>query len=283
MTGYFSSLKLPDATSEFKESRYVIFGAPFDGTSSYRKGSKLAPNAVRVAYDNLESFDPRYSFDFSEAGICDLGDLQEESTVDEMVESVEMVTGIIRKEAKIPIMLGGEHAVTVGAIRNFKDCGMIIIDAHSDFRDSYHGNRLNHACVTRRSLEVLGPDRIVSIGTRSTSMEEYESDEFRKVRFITSDEVREKGIKSIVSEVRRIVGDRIYFSIDMDGIDPAYAPAVGTPEPYGLKDTDVRFLVNEFSRNTFGFDIVEFSPQFDNGNTAMLAAKIIQDFIGSRK
>ncbi|MCL5437715.1 MAG: agmatinase [Candidatus Thermoplasmatota archaeon] len=279
MTEFFSFLKLPDANSTYGSSRYVIFGVPFDGTSSFRKGSKFAPDAVRIAWDNLESFDFSTGSDISEARICDLGNLKEESAVEFAVDSVETVTRMIKADGRIPIMMGGEHSITVGAIRNFRNCGMIIVDAHSDFRESYHGNKLNHACVTRRALELLGPNRIVSIGTRSVSREEYESEDFKKVRFISAEEVREKGIEYFIEEIRGIVGDRIYFSIDMDGIDPAYAPAVGTPEPYGLKDTDVRHLLKQFSTEVVGFDIVEFSPQYDQGNTAMLAAKLIEDFI----
>lgn len=260
----------------------MVFGAPYDGTSSFRKGSRFAPDSVRLAYDNLESFDPRYGVDYGEAAICDLGDLIELQSVDEMVESVSKVTSHIFSRGKLPIMLGGEHSITVGAVRSAGNCGMIIIDAHSDFRDSYHGSKLNHACVTRRCLELLGPGRIVSIGTRSISREEFESPEFNDVRFIRAEDVRKQGVQKFFAEIRKIAGDRIYFSIDMDGIDPAFAPAVGTPEPYGLSDCDVRDLLREFSKNVIGLDITEFSPQYDNGNTAMLASKLIQDFIGSR-
>ena len=261
----------------------MIFGVPFDGTSSYRRSSRLAPNSIRKAYDNLESFDPFYNINFPDLKICDLGDVTVGEDVQENVDTVETIVSIIKKDEKIPIMLGGEHSLTVGSVRNFRECTMVIIDAHSDFRDGYMGNPLNHACVTRRSLDILGKNRIVSIGTRSVSREEYESGRFNEVRFVFSSDVRKKGIDSIIDDLKSVVSDKIYFSIDMDGIDPAYAPGVGTPEPYGLKDTDVKRLINKFAKSTLGFDIVEMTPLYDNGNTSMLAAKLIQDFVGSRE
>ncbi len=276
-------LTLPDSASEYSDARYVIFGVPFDGTSSYRKGSRLAPNRLREAYDNLESFDPQYGVDFKESGIHDLGDIIPSEDAETNVNLVETMTGYLRKDGKIPIMLGGEHSITVGAVRTYSDCAMVIIDAHSDFRFEYMGNRYNHACVTRRSLEILGKGRIASVGTRSISREEFESPEFSDVRFISSSYVRENGIEKVAKELKEMFpGKMIYFSIDMDGIDPAYAPAVGTPEPYGLTHFDVRELIKSLSSSIVAFDIVEFTPLYDNGNTAMLAAKLIQDFIGSR-
>lgn len=215
--------------------------------------------------------------------ICDLGDLEESENVSYVIDSVETSVSSIRKDNKIPIMLGGEHSITVGAIRSFTDCSLVIIDAHSDFRDEYMGSKYNHACVTRRALDLLGPGKIFSLGTRSVSLEEYRAEEFSNVKFFMADEIRHRGITEVTKELLSLVGDKVYFSIDIDGIDPAYAPAAGTPEPYGILPSDVRYLINNLAKKTVGFDIVEFSPLYDNGNTAMLAAKLIQDFIGSRE
>ncbi len=218
--------------------------------------------------------------------IYDAGNLFESEDVEEVIDSVETAVRYVSADGKVPILLGGgEHSITVGALRNFRDCGMIIVDAHSDFRDSYMGSRFNHACVTRRALELLGPGRIVSVGTRSVSREEFESEEWKDVRFITADEVRERGgIRDVIGgEIRSMGFRRVYFSIDMDGIDPAYAPGVGTPEPFGLTDRDVRELIGAFAGITVAFDIVEITPVYDNGNTSVLAAKFIQEFIGQRE
>ena len=282
LSDFFSFRKIADATFQYENAKYVIFGVPFDGTSSFRRGSRLAPDSIRLAYDNLESYEFSYGIDFTSSRICDLGNISVTENASEVVDSVQTVTQMIFSDGKIPIMLGGEHSVTVGAVRNLKDTSMIIIDAHSDFRDEYMGNPLNHARVTRRALEILGKNKICSIGTRSVSKEERESDLWNDVTFIPASKVKKKGIDRIIKEIDTSA-DRIYFSIDIDGIDPAYAPGAGTPEPYGLMDTDVRSLIDHFSERIIGFDIVEITPVYDNGNTSMLAAKLIQNFIASNE
>jgi len=283
LSSYISLRKIADAHYSYEDSKYVIFGVPFDQTSSFRKGSSLAPDAVRIAYDNLESFDAYYGVDFGEIPICDLGNLSVSEDPEEVVDSVQRITELITGDDKIPIMIGGEHSITGGAIRNFKNSTMIIIDAHSDFRDEYMGSKFNHACITHRAFEVLGEGKIFSFGTRSISREEFEDKDFSKVKFIRAEEILRNGINSAVENAKIPSNSSIYFSIDMDGMDPSYAPAVGTPEPYGIRDTDVRALIRKFSKRIIGFDVLEFSPVYDNGNTAMLAAKLIQDFIGSRE
>ncbi len=282
LKSHFSYSKIADALSDYDDAEYVIFGVPFDNTSSFRRGSRLSPNSIRYAYNNLESYEVNYNVNLLDYNICDLGDLPVYEDVNYVLSDVETVTDMIFHDNKIPIMLGGEHSITVGAIRNLRDVSMVIIDAHSDFRDSYMDNKYNHACVTRRALELLGKNRIISIGTRSTSYEEVTADEYKDVRFISANEVRQSGIDKIIDEVKNKTGDKVYFSIDMDGIDPAYAPGVGTPEPYGLTDVDVRSILNSVSKKIVGYDIVEMTPLYDNGNTSMLAAKLIQDFIASR-
>lgn len=283
LSEFLSLRKIADATSTYSDSKYVIFGVPFDCTSSFRRGSRKAPASVREAYDNLESFDFNYGVSYPEIKVADLGDLTVGEEAEDVVNDVEHIVRMIRSDGKIPVMIGGEHSITVGAVRNFTDSVFVVIDAHSDFRFEYFGNRFNHACVTRRALEILGPGRCVSIGTRSVSREEYNSREWKDVRFITAREIQKAGIGIALEQIRSMKPKSIYFSIDMDGIDPSYAPGVGTPEPYGLKDTDVRELINELAPIIGGFDIVEMTPVYDNGNTSMLAAKLIQDFIGSRE
>lgn len=283
LTDLFYLPRLPDAHSSYSESRYVIFGVPFDNTSSYRRGSRLAPDSIRHAYDNLESFDPWYGVNFPDIPICDLGNLQVGEDAEEVIDTVQQVGSRLYKDGKIPVMLGGEHSLTSGMVRNLPDAYMVIIDAHSDFRDTYMGSKFNHACVTRRCLEILGKDRIFSVGTRSTSMEETESGLMDQVSFYSSRYVQKNGIEAVLDEIKEKTSEKIYFSIDMDGYDPSFAPGVGTPEPYGLNDKDVRTLINGLGRRIVSLDIVEMTPVYDNGNTSMLAAKIIQDFIGSRE
>ncbi|EQD74804.1 arginase, partial [mine drainage metagenome] len=162
---FFQAGGLPDALSSYEDARYVLFGVPFDNTSSFRRGSRLAPASIRYAYRNLESYDTWYKTNFPDLKIADLGDLTEEEDAALVVDTVESLISQLKTDGKVPIMLGGEHSITTGAVRNFKECSMVIIDAHSDFRRSYFGNIHNHACVTHRSLEILGQGRIFSVGT----------------------------------------------------------------------------------------------------------------------
>ena len=279
----FSHRKIADARASYEDARYIIFGVPFDQTSSFRRGSRLAPDSIRLAYDNLESFDFQYKINYPDLPICDIGDLYVEEDPQEVVDDIERSVRHMVEDGKIPIMLGGAHSLSTGLVRNYPDASMIIIDAHSDFRDEYMGNKFNHACITRRAFEILGPGKIFSVGTRSVSREEFEDPDFAKVRYFSANEVRKIGIQAVIDEIEKRAGKKIYFSIDMDGIDPSEAPGVGTPEPYGISSTDVRALINHFSQRIVGFDIVEMTPVYDNGNTSMLAAKFIQDFIGSKE
>ena len=283
LTDLFYLPTLPDAHSSYGESRYVVFGVPFDNTSSYRRGSRLAPDSIRHAYNNLESFDPWYNVNFPDISICDLGNLEVGEDAEEVIDTVQQVGSRLYRDGKIPIMLGGEHSLTSGMVRNLPDAYMVIIDAHSDFRDTYMGSKFNHACITRRCLEILGKDRIWSVGTRSTSQEEKESGIMDQVSFYSARFVKKHGIGEVLDQIRERISGPVYFSIDMDGFDPSFAPGVGTPEPYGLSDTDVRALINGLGKKIISFDIVEMTPVYDNGNTSMLAAKLIQDFIGSRE
>ncbi len=211
-----------------------------------------------------------------------MGDLEEMGDVEEVVKEVKFTIEKILDDGKFPIMLGGEHSITAGAALALKEknISIIFIDAHSDFREEYLGLKYSHACVARRCFEILGERRVYSIGVRSVSKEEYSSDDFRKYVHFSANEVHSLGIKNVLEKLEKYIGnDKIYLSIDMDGIDPSYAPGVATPEPFGITPWDLRILIEKFSDRMVGADVVEISPPFDNGNTSMLAAKLIQEII----
>ncbi len=277
-------LKFADSESSYEESEFVIFGVPFDITTSFRGGARFAPNSIREASINLESFLIDPEFYFRDAKIHDMGNLYESGNVKDMIEEVGSIFSQIINDGKFPIMLGGEHSVTIGTLSTLKKIGatMIFIDAHSDFRDSYLNEKFSHACVARRSFEELGKERVLSVGIRSVSPEEFNDPEFKNFRHYTSFQVRELGIKKVIDYIEKIEG-YIYLSIDMDGIDPAYAPAVATPEPYGLTPWDVREIIFSIGEKLVGADVVEIVPHYDNGNTSMLGAKFVQEIIASKK
>lgn len=262
----------------------MIFGVPFDGTSCFRSGSRRAPSAVRGASYNFESYDPEHDVDLCDVPFCDMGDVEVSVSVDETLADVQSKTKRIIDDNKIPIMIGGEHSLTYACIRAFGDVGAIILDAHLDLRDEYAGSRQSHACVSRRILEEVGIKNYVSIGVRSGAREEYDFARQNGVRFYGVDQIQSKGVVSITQDSIKYLGTgKIYLSIDMDVIDPGYAPAVGTPEPFGLAPADIACVIKALAPRVVGFDLVEISPDYDHGQTSLLGAKLIREFIAAKK
>lgn len=280
-----SLLKFADSDYSYEDARFIIFGVPFDGTTSFRGGARFAPNAIREASINLESFIYDKEFNMKDAMINDLGNLEEQGRVEDVVEEVKFTIGKILDENKFPLMLGGEHSITIGtakALKNY-DYAIIFIDAHSDFRENYLGVEFSHACVSKRAFDYLGPEKIASIGVRSVSPEEFENPSFKDFYHKKASYVQRNGIERSLKEILKHLGNKkIYLSIDMDGLDPSYAPGVATPEPFGLSSWDVRYIINELGDRLIGADIVEISPPFDNGNTSMLGARLVQEIISSK-
>lgn len=268
----------------YESARVVFIGAPLDVTSSYRSGTRFAPSKIREASANLETYLMTAELDvFERLRISDLGDLiimQTDLQTDgeRIVRAVQRVMG----DGKIPALLGGEHTITLFALRAFEDVFLIQLDAHLDLRDEYLGDRVCHATVMRRVLDFLPKDRLVQVGVRSCSKEEAEFAERAKIRAYSSEQVMES-FPSVVADLREIVGDeRVYLTIDLDVLDPAFAPGVTTPEPGGPLTTTVLRLVRELGKlNLCAFDVVELTPPYDNGTTAFAAARIIYELLAA--
>ena len=275
-----------DALSDYDSARYVIFGVPFDATSSYRPGSRWAPDAMRKASANFETYNDHFDIDFEDLFIHDAGNLEPYSSVDQTLEELYLAVKPIAKDQKIPIMLGGEHSLTYPCVKACAeeaggDIGFVVMDAHFDLREEYGGIRNNHACVSRHILDDI-TDTYVTIGVRSGPKEEWAFAKETGINYYTSDDVREMGIKQVISEVKEYLGcKKIYLSLDMDAIDPAYAPGLGTPEPFGLTDIDVREVIRAFAPVSVGFDVVEIAPEYDNGISALLGTKLLREFIAA--
>jgi agmatinase len=267
-------LKFCDSSDSYDDSKYVLFGVPFDSTVSFRSGEKFAPNEIRKASYNMESYSVYRGVDLKNSGIFDMGDIEEYHRPEEMIEEVYSVVDRIVSDGKFPIIMGGEHTISNGAIKRIKS-KVIFIDAHTDYRDSYMGDKNSHACVARRAAEVVGKENVVSIGPRSISKEEMEAG---PQKYFTSYEVNEDKRK-LKSFLKEFCNTGVYLSIDFDGFDPAYAPGVGTPEPFGLNPMIVMDILESTGRNLVGLDVNEITPTFDNGNTSMLAARIIQEVV----
>jgi agmatinase len=275
-----------DANAPYDEAQFVIYGVPFDGTSSYRAGSRWAPDAMRKASYNFETYVPDFDVDLEDVPIHDMGNCDTYVNVDETLEEVYCLTKGIVNAGKIPVMMGGEHSLTYPCVKAFNGkVGFVVMDAHLDLRCEYRGVKHNHACVSRHIIEDL-TDKYVSIGVRSGPRDEWKFvKDHPEYKFYTSDDVCCKGIDAILEEVDAYLSDcdRIYLSLDMDAIDPAYAPGLGTPEPFGITPRDVRAVIRRMAPKTVGFDLVEISPEYDSGEiTSMLGAKLIRDFIAAK-
>jgi len=268
-----------DANASLDDADFVILGIPFDRTASFRSGARFAPNVIREASYNFETFLFEHEVDLVDIPIHDAGNLEEFDTVDEMVSSAEMEIRGLSSEGRFPVILGGEHSVTIPAVRSLQDIGVISIDAHLDFRDEYLGERNSHACVTRRITDHVGMENVFVLGVRSMSREEFEDE---RPDFIDALTIREEGMDGAV---RRALGTldkkRIYLTIDIDGIDPAFAPGTGTPEPFGISDMDAKRCINILAPRLVGFDVVEVCPPYDHGNTAALAARLVREVIAT--
>jgi agmatinase len=274
-----------DASSSFDEAAFVLYGVPFDGTSSFRAGSKWAPREMRKASYNFETYNGDLDVDLCDVPVHDMGDCEVYSNVDDTLDIVYDVASGIVKAGKIPIMMGGEHSLTYPCVRAYKGkIGVVVMDAHYDLREEYGGLKNNHACVSRHIIEDI-TDKYVSIGVRSGTKEEYEyAKDNKKIRAYSADDVYSKGIEAILKEAGAYMKgcDRVYVSLDMDAIDPAYAPGLGTPEPFGITARDVRSVIRYFAPKAAGFDVVEISPEYDHGTAAILGAKLIRDFIAAK-
>ncbi|MFQ5837640.1 MAG: agmatinase [Thermoplasmata archaeon] len=272
------NLLFADASSDAEGSRVAIFGVPFDGTSSYRGGSRFAPNAIRQASYNFETYHMDLGVDLQDLSFCDLGNLDEFGASRAMVQGVEAFAKSVASQRKLTIMLGGEHSITPPCVRAHGRPAFVVLDAHMDFRKSYLDDRNSHACVTRRVTEHVGVDRALVVGVRSYSSEEAEAVEDMGLSYVTSSDILEGGLASVLEAFQNLPDD-VYLSLDMDVVDPAYAPGVGNPEPFGVTPLHVKEVIGALGDRIVGFDITEVSPPWDQGITAILAARFVRELL----
>ena len=265
------------ATSSFEEADFVILGVPFDRTTSFRSGARAGPNAIREASYNFESYVFEHDILLTDIKVHDAGNVEDCGSAEDMVRETQQVVDRIVQAGKFPILIGGEHSITIPAVQAFKDIGVIAIDAHLDFREEYMNNRLSHACVLRRSADHVGIENVLAFGVRSISIEERRA---KMPEYIDTYTIHDEGVeKSFKRALNMIRKENIYFTLDIDGIDPAYAPGTGTPEPFGLSSVDVKKCINMVAPRMVGFDVNEVSPPYDKGNTAALAARMIIEVV----
>jgi len=275
--------RFADAVASYEDARVALFGVPFDRTCSFRGGSRFAPAAIRQASYNFETYMMDHQRDLLGVPFADLGDTASFASTAEMVPGVSKMASDIVEAGKVPIVLGGEHSLAPAVVRAFpKDIGVIGIDAHLDFRDSYLDDKWSHACSARRIADHVGVENVIYMGVRSYSKEEREDLERLGLTYVSAYEIHDRGIvATTMRALKEIDRDRVYLTIDMDGIDPAYAPAVGNPEPFGLAPLQVKKAIGLLGPMLVGMDLNEVSPAWDFGQTSLLAARLVREAIMS--
>jgi agmatinase len=274
----FKNTLFADCDDEYTNARYALFGVPYDSTTTFKSGTRDGPRAIREYSYNFETYMPQYDLNFADIPVTDLGDIDIGVKPEDVVGDVYDAVREIVRDKKIPVMLGGEHSITTGAVRAVHPDCYVVCDAHLDLRDEFRGTQYNHACTTRRVLED-GVKDIIIVGGRSGTKDQFER--ARSLTLYTADEIHRRGMDSVITEIRDAIGKkRVYLSIDADVIDCCLTPGLGTPEPFGLTPQDIRNVIFAVASQAVAFDYVEVSP-FDSGQTATVAAQLVREFIAA--
>ena len=268
--------------SSLGEAKAVIVPVPYGETVTYRPGTENGPQAILEASDKMELFDEELNREIYKIGINTAPPLKVSGLDPEiMVDTVEKeVDGIFAKN-KMPVVIGGEHSVGVGAVRaarkRYKDLTVLYFDAHHDIRDSYDGSKLNHACIARRFLEIAP---LVEVGVRSLSMAEFDFLAGKDIKIVSMQYMMKN--PDWLSSIKSYLSDHVYISIDLDVFDPSIMPSVGTPEPGGMHWYDflqaVRGIIQ--GKRVVAFDVVELCPIKDMVGPDFMAAKLIYKLLG---
>lgn len=266
----------------YENAAIAILPVPYDGTSTWLKGADKGPKAILEASANMEFYDIETDSEVFVHGIATLDPVTEDSSPEAMAAEVERRVNTLLEDKKFPVILGGEHSVSIGAFRAFakhyQDFSILQLDAHSDMRPEYEGSTHNHACVMARGKEVA---TIAQVGIRSSAIEEREN--IDPDRIFYAHEIKESD-SSWMYIVSQKLSDNVYVTIDLDVLDPAYMPSTGTPEPDGLAYRDIiNFLklINE-RHNIIGLDVVELCPNEINKAPDFLASKLIYQILSMR-
>ncbi|HJB00571.1 MAG TPA: agmatinase [Candidatus Mediterraneibacter merdavium] len=267
--------------AEYEEADIVIFGAPFDSTTSFRPGTRFAGGAIRNDSYGLEVYSPYQDKELIENKVCDCGDLELAiGSSERVLEQIQECAAEILKDEKLPFLIGGEHLVTLGSVRaaaeRYPDMHIIHFDAHTDLRQDYLGVELSHACVIRRCWELLGDGRIHQFGIRSGEKEEFD---WAKSGHTDFHPFILDGLEDVIRELE---GKPVYFTVDLDVMDPSVFPGTGTPEPGGIDFLTAMQGVTEVCKrvNLIGCDVNELCPPCDpTGASTAAACKIIREML----
>jgi len=263
----------------YEEARLVLYGAPYDSTASFRPGARFAPQAMRSDSFGIETYSPYQDKDVADSLIFDSGDLELPfGRPEPALQRIEQRTRTILADGKLPLLIGGEHLVSLGAIRAayqfYPALHILHFDAHTDLRDDYLGESLSHATVLRRAWELLGDGRLWQFGIRSG-----ERAEFQWAKEHTY--LHPFDFAGLEEAIEQLQGQPVYFTLDLDVLDPGYLPGTGTPEAGGVDFTALLGAIRKLAvLNMVGCDMVELSPPLDqSGASTALALKVLRELI----
>jgi len=266
----------------FKKARYVVLGVPFDVTSTYRTGARFGPNAVRQASLNIETYSFRAGIDVEDLALHDLGDLHASTSPKRTVDMLKLVVEDVLAAKKTPVAIGGEHTITFGMMKGLGDeakkTAIVSFDAHLDLRKEFMELTLSHTTFMRRINEEVKPAKIIEVGTRAVCKEELAYADGSGIDFFTAQQIRNEGVAQVIQHLKEELKPyaNVYLTVDMDVLDPAFAPAVQNPEPEGLETCTLLDIACALCDcRVVGFDVVEVAPVYDQGISAIAAAKVI--------
>jgi agmatinase len=276
---------LPAEFSSYEKSRAVVFPVPLERTTSYETGTRHGPAAIIAASRNMETWDEELSAEsYRQFGIATLPAIEtHDGSLEQILAQLHTEELHLLQDGKFPVVLGGEHSLTpplvAAAARVFSGLSVLQIDAHADLRDTYQGNSNSHACAMRRSLEICPA---VQVGIRSLSIEEAEAVPNLPTKIYWARDIVRAPDAAWLPDVVAGLSNHVYLTIDLDGFDPAYVPATGTPEPGGLNWYQVTALIRAVAaqKKIVAMDVVELLPQKGDHASDFLAAKLIYRTLG---
>lgn len=265
--------------ADYSGADIVIFGAPFDGTVSYRPGTRFGPAAIRNESYGLETYSPYSDRDLTDMKVFDAGDLEFPfGNTQAVLDATEKFVSMVLEDEKTPVMLGGEHLLTLGAVKaaykKYPDLCIVHLDAHTDLRTEYFGEELSHSTVLKQIWNLVGDGKIYQFGIRSGEKYEFE---FAREHTV----MRKFDLEKFDEAVEKLGDKPVYFTLDLDVLDPSAFPGTGTPEAGGVSFKELLSAVLQLNKlNVVGCDIVELSPHYDqSGASTATACKITREII----
>jgi len=263
-------MTFPGASADREDAAYALVGAPLDASTSFRPGARFGPRRVREFGTGFDDYDHHTGTHFTDLGVYDHGDVGPTADTADYLTFLESAISEFDREGLVPLMLGGEHTVSVAAVRALDPDVFVCTDAHLDLRESYAGDEYSHATVTHHALAVA--DRAVVLGARTGSEAEWERARNADVTVVPPE--------AVAGWTPDFGGERAYLSVDVDAADPGFAPGTGTPEPFGLAPRELRDVVRSVAPHAAGFDVVEVNDR-DDGQAPALAAKLLRAFVAA--